>query len=103
MTLEIACGRRYGPGMVKSHMSRVRKARRIQKRARRSGAISPQEAELMSLAGLEVEEGELRLIPGWDEEVSNTLAALKAAAEDERPRLVDTTMLYAPKSGGVKR
>ena len=62
MTLEIACGRRYGPGMVKSHMSRVRKARRIQKRVRRTGSVSPQEAELMSLAGLEVEEGELRLI-----------------------------------------
>ena len=103
MTLEIAHQRRYGPDMVKSHMSRVRKARRIQKRVRRTGSVSPQEAELMSLAGLEVEEGELRLIPGWDEEVSNTLAALKAAAEDERPRLVDTTMLYAPKSGGVKR
>lgn len=75
MTLEIAHKRRYGPTMVKSHMSRVRKARRIQKRVRRTGSISPQEAELMSLAGLEVEEGELRLIPGWDEEVSNTLAA----------------------------
>lgn len=57
----------------------------------------------MNLAGLEVQEGELRLIPGWDEEVSNTLRATKAAGEDPRPRLVDTTMLYAPKSGGVKR
>ncbi|MBB4083442.1 glycosyltransferase [Brevundimonas lenta] len=57
----------------------------------------------MSLAGLEVQEGELRLIPGWDEEVSDTLKATKAAGEDERPRLVDTTMLYAPRSGGVKR
>ena len=57
----------------------------------------------MNLAGLEVQEGELRLIPGWDEEVSETLRATKAAGEDERPRLVDTTMLYAPRSGGVKR
>ena len=57
----------------------------------------------MSLAGLEVQEGELRLIPGWDEEVSETLRATKLAAEDDRPRFVDTTMLFAPKSGGVKR
>lgn len=91
--------------MVKSHMSRVRKARRIQKRATRVGKanISAAERELMSLAGLEVQEGELRLIPGWDEEVSETLKATKKAGEDARPRLVDTTMLYAPKSGGVKR
>ena len=91
--------------MVKSHMSRVRKARRIQKRVKRVGqeGISATEAELMSLAGLEVQEGELRLIPGWDEDVSDTLAALKANAADPRPRLVDTTMLFAPRSGGVKR
>ena len=91
--------------MVKSHMSRVRKARRIQKRVKRVGTdgISAAEAELMSLAGLEVQEGELRLIPGWDEDVSDTLAALKSNAEDPRPRLVDTTMLFAPRSGGVKR
>jgi len=86
-------------------MSKVRKARRIQKRVRRVGplGISAAEKELMNLAGLEVQEGELRLIPGWDEEVSETLKATKAAGEDERPRLVDTTMLYAPRSGGVKR
>lgn len=91
--------------MVKSHMSRVRTARRIQKRATRVGSsgMSTTERELMNLAGLEVQEGELRLIPGWDEEVSTTLRATKAAGEDPRPRLVDTTMLYAPKSGGVKR
>jgi len=91
--------------MVKSHMSRVRKARRIQKRIRRVGplGISAAERELMNLAGLEVQEGELRLIPGWDEEVSETLKATKAASEDPRTRFVDTTMLYAPKSGGVKR
>ena len=32
-----------------------------------------------------------------------SLAATKAAGDDGRPRLVDTTMLYAPRSGGVKR
>jgi alpha-1,6-mannosyltransferase len=95
----------YGANMVKSHMSRVRKARRIQKRVRRNGAaaITSAEAELMSLTGLEVKEDELRLIPGWDEEIPATLAALKAAAAEQRPRLVDTTMLFAPRSGGVKR
>lgn len=105
MVLELRRRGRYGARMVKSHMSKVRKARRIQKRVRRVGAlgISAAERELMNLAGLEVQEGELRLIPGWDEEVSETLKATKAAGEDARPRLVDTTMLYAPRSGGVKR
>ena len=105
MTLELRLRGRYGARMVKSHMSKVRKARRIQKRVRRVGpsGISAAEKELMNLAGLEVQEGELRLIPGWDEEVSETLKATKAAGEDGRPRLVDTTMLYAPRSGGVKR
>ena len=68
MTLELRRRGRYGAGMVKSHMSKVRKARRIQKRVRRVGplGISAAEKELMNLAGLEVQEGELRLIPGWD-------------------------------------
>lgn len=57
----------------------------------------------MSMTDLDVQESELRLIPGLDVEVADTLRALKAAAMDERPRLVDTTMLYAPRSGGVKR
>ena len=57
----------------------------------------------MSLTDLDVHEGELRLIPGWDEEVAETLRVLKASTEDPRPRMVDTTMLYAPRSGGVKR
>jgi alpha-1,6-mannosyltransferase len=52
---------------------------------------------------LDVQEGELRLIPGLDEEVAETLRVLKASTADPRPRLVDTTMLYAPRSGGVKR
>lgn len=57
----------------------------------------------MSMTDLDVQESELRLIPGLDVEVADTLRALKTAAMDERPRLVDTTMLYAPRSGGVKR
>lgn len=57
----------------------------------------------MSMTDLDVQESELRLIPGLDVEVADTLRALKAAAMDQRPRLVDTTMLYAPRSGGVKR
>jgi alpha-1,6-mannosyltransferase len=64
--------------------------------------IEPREP-LMSLTGLDVQESELRLIPGLDEEVAETLRTLKASAGDPRPRLVDTTMLYAPRSGGVKR
>ncbi len=57
----------------------------------------------MSMTDLEVHEGELRLIPGLDEEVAETLRTLKASTSDPRPRMVDTTMLYAPRSGGVKR
>ena len=57
----------------------------------------------MSYTDLDVQEGELQLIPGLDEEVAATLRALKSASEEPRPRLVDTTMLYAPRSGGVKR
>ena len=57
----------------------------------------------MSMTDLDVSEGELRLIPGWDEEVAETLRVLKASTQDPRPRMVDTTMLYAPRSGGVKR
>lgn len=57
----------------------------------------------MSLSDLDVHEGELRLIPGLDEEVAETLRVLRASTSDPRPRMVDTTMLYAPRSGGVKR
>lgn len=57
----------------------------------------------MTLTDLDVHESELRLIPGLDVEVADTLRALKLAATEDRPRLVDTTMLYAPRSGGVKR
>ena len=57
----------------------------------------------MSMSDLEVQESEIRLIPGLDVEVAETLRALRASTTDARPRLVDTTMLYAPRSGGVKR
>ena len=57
----------------------------------------------MSMNDIDVQESELRLFPGLDEEVAETLRVLKASTSDPRPRLVDTTMLYAPRSGGVKR
>jgi len=57
----------------------------------------------MTMSDTDVQEGELRLIPGLDEEVAETLRILKASTADPRPRLVDTTMLFAPRSGGVKR
>lgn len=57
----------------------------------------------MSMSDIDVQESELRLFPGLDEEVAETLRVLKASTADTRPRLVDTTMLFAPRSGGVKR
>ena len=36
-------------------------------------------------------------------EVRRSAARLGSRTPDDRPRLVDTTMLYAPRSGGVKR
>lgn len=57
----------------------------------------------MNITGVDVQESELRLIPGLDEEVAETLRTLKASRNDPRPRFVDTTMLWAPRSGGVKR
>lgn len=89
--------------MVKSRLATVRRVRRIQKRSVRTGSRPPTESELLSMVGVKVEESELRLIPGLDEEVSETLRRLRASTADARPRIVDTTMLYAPRSGGVKR
>src|SRR6218665_299488 len=80
-----------------------KKAARIQTRTPRVARSKRAEKSSMSLIDLDVTEADLRLIPGWDEEVAETLRILKASAEDPRPRLVDTTMLYAPRSGGVKR
>ena len=72
---------------------------------RRAAFDGPDQGENdpMTMTDLEVQESELRLIPGLDVEVAETLRALKASAHDARPRLIDTTMLYAPRSGGVKR
>src|SRR5690606_13394648 len=57
----------------------------------------------MSVSPIDVQESELRLFPGLDEEVADTLRAMKVSAAESRPRLLDTTMLFAPRSGGVKR
>ena len=74
----------------------------------RTSALSAQpvtasEQPLGGAPELDVHEGELRLFPGLDEEVAETLRILRTASQDPRPRMVDTTMLYAPRSGGVKR
>lgn len=61
------------------------------------------EPTVMSLTDLDVQEGEFRLFRGLDDEVADTLRSLRSSSEDPRPRMVDTTMLYAPRSGGVKR
>ncbi len=74
---------------------------KIQRSRRPAGAA--EEKRLVQLTRAEVLETELRMVPGLDEEVSDTLRALRASNKDKRPRLVDTTMLYAPRSGGVKR
>jgi alpha-1,6-mannosyltransferase len=84
-------------------MVRRTSSARIQKRRARVEPPRSQEHDPMSMTDLDVHEGELRLIPGLDEEVAETLRVLKASTSDPRPRMVDTTMLYAPRSGGVKR
>lgn len=85
-------------------MARTVRPKRIHKRKQVVPGSATDESPRMSMTGLDVQESELRLIPGLDEEVADTLRAIKAAsARDPRPRLVDTTMLYAPRSGGVKR
>jgi alpha-1,6-mannosyltransferase len=84
-------------------MVRRASVRRIQ--TKRPGVAAPDasDRDAMIALGTEVQESELRLIPGLDEEVAETLRVLKASSSDPRPRLIDTTMLYAPRSGGVKR
>jgi alpha-1,6-mannosyltransferase len=51
----------------------------------------------------DVRESELSFIPGLDSDLQETLRNVREVAGDPRPRLVDTTMFYAPQSGGVKR
>jgi alpha-1,6-mannosyltransferase len=84
-------------------MVRRKSSARIQKAGTGVQVPQPPEHDPMSMTDLDVHEGELRLIPGLDEEVAETLRVLKASTSDPRPRMVDTTMLYAPRSGGVKR
>ena len=55
------------------------------------------------MSQVDIQEAEFSLLPALDEQIGNTLSRLKAMAQSERPRLVDTTMLFAPRSGGVKR
>ena len=59
------------------------------------------------MSHVDIQEVELSLLPSLDEKVTNTLSSLKRMAKTSsgqgRPRLVDTTMLFAPRSGGVKR
>ena len=51
----------------------------------------------------DVRESDLRFIPGLDADLMDTLRSVRMSTGDPRPRMVDTTMLYAPRSGGVKR
>jgi alpha-1,6-mannosyltransferase len=75
---------------------------RIQSRSS-SVSVKNDSQKVPGMSHIDVQENELRLFPGLDEEVAETLRTLKASASDSRPRLVDTTMLFAPRSGGVKR
>jgi alpha-1,6-mannosyltransferase len=45
----------------------------------------------------------LRWLPVEDSRLSETLRRVRPGLEDGRPHLIDATMLYAPRSGGVKR
>ncbi|WP_292054445.1 MULTISPECIES: glycosyltransferase [unclassified Brevundimonas] len=55
------------------------------------------------MSQVDIQEAEFSLLPGLDEQIGSTLQRLKRMAQTDRPRLVDTTMLFAPRSGGVKR
>jgi len=55
------------------------------------------------MSHVDIQESEFSLLPALDEEIGSTLKHLKIMAEGEHPRLVDSTMLFAPRSGGVKR
>src|SRR5690349_15254545 len=46
---------------------------------------------------------EQRWVFSLEEKIADTLRRLDRFGGDHRPRLVDTTMQYAPVSGGVKR
>lgn len=55
------------------------------------------------MSHVEIQDNEFALLPALDEEMTTALRQVKATATESAPRLVDTTMLYAPRSGGVKR
>ncbi|MDO1559966.1 glycosyltransferase [Brevundimonas sp. 2R-24] len=50
-----------------------------------------------------MEDREFRWAPRLETRIADTLRNLDRSFDDPRPRLVDTTMQYAPVSGGVKR
>jgi alpha-1,6-mannosyltransferase len=52
---------------------------------------------------VDIREKDVRWLPVEDSRLSETLRRLKPVLEDGRPHLMDATMLYAPRSGGVKR
>lgn len=59
------------------------------------------------MSQIDIQEAEFSFLPALDEQIGTTLSRLKTMAHSGvktgRPRLVDTTMLFAPRSGGVKR
>lgn len=55
------------------------------------------------MSHVEVLDTEFSLLPTLDEQTARTLKDVRAMASATSPRLVDTTMLFAPRSGGVKR
>lgn len=85
------------------HQNPAARASSLKKEENPARALSADEKQILQLTRAEVLETELRMVPGLDDEVSETLRAIKSTKDDPRPRLVDTTMLYAPRSGGVKR
>lgn len=52
---------------------------------------------------VDVRDKEIRWLPVEDSRLSDTLRQLRPVLADGRPHLMDATMLYAPRSGGVKR
>jgi alpha-1,6-mannosyltransferase len=52
---------------------------------------------------IDVRDKDLRWLPVEDSRLSETLRHLRPDLQDGRPHLLDGTMLYAPRSGGVKR
>ena len=52
---------------------------------------------------LDVREKENRWLPVEDSRLAETVRRLRPVLDDGRPHLMDATMLYAPRSGGVKR